>query len=431
MIQQSAASISRDAQKLTSLTDDKHPDRQRGMWSFLTWSFFLAQAVAAHEAFAKGHAAADGDLSDAAAAGADDSAAQKSLAGMPLSGVSGFDIDPAAAAQFAAAIAAGAITPQMWAAFQADPATLQAFMDTLAGHASAAGGAATLGADGYTDATAPGTVAEGPGDSGTNGPGTSGPGTDGPVLGGGPGDGGIHIPGIDLPGGIHIPGIDIHLPIDVAANIGLDDISLHVGDIVNLAVNGEDGIKVDLLGDLLGVQIGGDAGLLGLNVLGHDPLAALLGDDGLLGKIGLTSDLADSPIKTIVTAVPEALEGVGEIAQTVAKVGIETVAGVADVAHDVLGSLLGGLGGLGSQGSIEVAGTASSNVDMYDAGEHTEYGVEIGSASAREAESGSSTADSDSINVVQIVDDVSHDLGNVVGSLLHDAIHELGRVHDA
>ncbi len=133
MIQQSVAQFTRNAQKATSIADDeKLPDRQRGMWSFLTWSFFLAQAVAAHEAFAKGHAMGEqGQDGDASGSGADDAAAQKALAAASMLGTAGFDVDPAAAAMFAAALAAGAITPQMWGAFQNDPAMFQAFIDSL------------------------------------------------------------------------------------------------------------------------------------------------------------------------------------------------------------------------------------------------------------------------------------------------------------
>ncbi len=141
MIQQSIAQFTRNAQKATSIVDDKLPDRQRGMWSFLTWSFFLAQAVAAHEAFAKGHAGGDaGADADGSGSGNGDDAAQKGMPSASMLGVSGFDVDPAAAAQFAAAIAAGLVTPQMLAGFQADPALFQAFVDQLTGNASAAFG---------------------------------------------------------------------------------------------------------------------------------------------------------------------------------------------------------------------------------------------------------------------------------------------------
>lgn len=162
MIQQSIAQFTRNAQKASSIVDDeKLPDRQRGMWSFLTWSFFLAQAVAAHEAFAMGHGGADaGADGDGTAHGADDAAGMKGLAPGSMLGVSGFDGDAAAAAQFAAAIAAGLVTPQMLAGFQADPALFQAFVDQLTADGSHGAGGFSDTASASGDGTSPSTGGE-------------------------------------------------------------------------------------------------------------------------------------------------------------------------------------------------------------------------------------------------------------------------------
>ena len=143
MLHQPVADFDRNAEKLILGAREgvKPADRQRGMWSFLTWSFFLAQALAANEVFAKGAAAADNaqDTAEHATDSAVDAAAKAALANS-FGGVSGDDAAAAAAAQFAAAVAAGLITPAMWAAIGDNPVLFKALLDTLAADHAAAGG---------------------------------------------------------------------------------------------------------------------------------------------------------------------------------------------------------------------------------------------------------------------------------------------------
>jgi len=406
MIQQSAGQFTRNAQKATEIVDDKLPDRQRGMWSFLTWSFFLAQAVASHEAFAKGHAQGESGADGDGAHGGGDSAAAKSLPPGMLSGVSGFDVDPAAAAQFAAAIAAGAITPQMLAAFQSDPSLLKAFIDALTGGGSGHIDQALLDAA-FGDGSS-----EGHGDGGEGGSHGEAPFPSGPI------------------GGITLPGI--HLPVDVAIDLGLE-----LGPDLGLGLEvGHNGINLDVnAGSLLnlGLSLGGDGeplslGLLGLNVLGGEgSLISLTGDHGLLPLgpalapitelTGLAHDLLDQPLH-LATSVATSL--VAPLAQPVTSL-------VGD-ALDTVGST----GLLASGGSIVQSATSLPLLnDLFSHGEHTDYGLELRSSAAADegpmhgSASSSIAGGVEALDVVAIAGHAADGIGDLAGHLLPSVIEEL------
>lgn len=407
MIQQSAGQFTRSAQRATEIVDEKLPDRQRGMWSFLTWSFFLAQAVASHEAFAKGHGASDSSVDgDGPHEGSGDSAAAKGLPPGMLTGISGFDVDPAAAAQFAAAIAAGAITPQMFAAFQSDPSLLKAFIDALTGGGTGLVDQALLDAA-FGDGSSDGNIHTG--DGGTHG---EAPFPSGPI------------------GGITLPGI--HLPVDVAIDLGLE-----LGPDLGLGLEvGNNGINLDVnAGSLLnlGLSLGGEGeplslGLLGLNVLGGEGgLISLTGDHGILplGQAlapithltGLAHDLLDQPLQLATNTATSLLE---PLAQPVTSL-------VGD-ALDAVGST----GLLASGGSIVQAATSLPLLnDLFAHGHHTDYGLELRSSAAADegpmhGTAGSSiTASVEALDVVAIAGHAGDGIGDLAGHVLPSVIEEL------
>lgn len=409
MIQQSAGQFTRSAQKATEIVDDKLPDRQRGMWSFLTWSFFLAQAVASHEAFAKGHAAAEAAADgNGSHDGSGDGGAQKGLPPGMLAGVSGFDVDPAAAAQFAAALASGAITPQMFAAFQGDPAYFKAFIDALTGGGAGHADQALLDASQDHDHDA-----------------ISGSGTDA--------DGGSHgstpFPSGPI-GGITLPGI--HLPVDVAIDLGLElgpDLGLGLGV-------GPGGINLDVhAGSLLnlGLSLGGEGeplslGLLGLNVVGGEgSLLSLSGDHGLLplgsalasvsDNTGLAHDLLDQPLNLASNLASPLLAPLAQPALTL----------VGDI-FDTAGST----GLLASGGSIlQTASSLPLLNDLFSQGQHTDYGVElrstadVGQGATHGGFDSAITTSVDALDVAAIADHAVGGIGDVAGHLLPSVIEEL------
>lgn len=407
MIQQLAGQFTRSAQKATEIVDDKLPDRQRGMWSFLTWSFFLAQAVASHEAFAKGHAPGEGGLDgDGARNGAGDNAATKGLPPGMLAGVNGFDVDPAAAAQFAAALAAGAITPQMFAAFQSDPSLLKAFIDALTG-----GGVGQID-QALLDAAFGDASSHDHGDVSDGGSHGETPFPSGPI------------------GGITLPGI--HLPIDVAIDLGLE-----LGPDLGLGLQvGHDGINLDLnAGSLLnlGLSLGGEGeplslDLLGLNVLGGEGgLISLTGDHGLLPLgpalapitqlTGLAHDLLDQPLQLATS--------------TATSLVAPLVPPVTSLVGDALDAV-GSTGLLASGGSIVQTATSLPLLnDLFAHGQHTDYGLELRSSASADdgpmhGSAGSSiTASVEALDVVAIAGHAADGIGDMAGHLLPSVIEEL------
>lgn len=411
MFQQSIAQFTRNAQKATSIADDdKLPDRQRGMWSFLTWSFFLAQAVAAHEAFAKGHAGGDaGSDADGPGSSNGDDAAQKGLASTSMLGVSGFDVDPAAAAQFAAAIAAGLVTPQMLAGFQADPALFQAFIDQLTGNASAAIGDLTAAAGSAEDL-----AAAGEGDGGSHG---------GPIPG-------IDLPGIDLPGGITLPiDIAIDLGLELGSDLGLglhigglDDISLNLNVAPILGLNfglDGDGLSLSALGiDFLGGNGGGTLGsLLGgeHGVLGGLPLGGAV--EALSGVTGLASDALGGPLGHLASSTSHLLSGGQDLASNIASGLTPVTAPVTSLLGDVLD--YGSHSGLLASGGtiLQSAGSILPLHDLFANGEHTDYGMELQSSQPLDPAHGGSLVASLSANVDTL--DVGALADDALKSLLH------------
>ncbi len=301
MIQQSIAQFTRNAQKASSIVDDeKLPDRQRGMWSFLTWSFFLAQAVAAHEAFAMGHGGADaGADGDGTAHGADDAAGMKGLAPGSMLGVSGFDGDAAAAAQFAAAIAAGLVTPQMLAGFQADPALFQAFVDQLTADGS-------HGAGGFSE-TASASAAGEPGD------GTS------PSTGGEDHPGHGTDPGTDHgPGHGTIPDL-----VDVISGIPpaiLDDLGMITDNVFEHIV--------DPLVDTVSNTLNGT-----LNTLEHVATSALHAVPDILND---TINLVAAPVDTVLGLLGAPSGTLGKATEPLIQIATQATDGVAETAGKLL-----------------------------------------------------------------------------------------------
>lgn len=403
MFQQSIAQFARNAQKATSIVDDdKLPDRQRGMWSFLTWSFFLAQAVATHEAYAKGHGNADSADADGAGSGHDDATGQKAMSPAGMLGASGFDVDPAAAAQFAAAIAAGLVTPQMWAAFQTDPALFQAFVDQLTGQAASGGAGGAI-----LEEIASAVAAEGE-HTGS--------------------DGGIHIPGVDLPG-IHLPG-GITLPIDVAIDLGLE-LGSDIG--LGLHVGGLDDISLNLnVAPILGLHLGFDNGELNLSALGINlassdgggALGGLLGAlplshtlDTLASVTGLGHELVGGPLLGSVTSSLNPV--VGSLTHAAAP--------VTSLAGDAL-EIVSGTGLVASGGSIvQTLGSALPLHELFANGQHTTYGLELQtSQNAHDTPlSASLSTHLETLDVSAVADHLGHGVGDTVGHLLPSVIEEL------
>lgn len=424
MFQQSLAQLQRTAQKATSIVDDRLPDRQRGMWSFLTWSFFLAQAVASHEAYAKGQFGGDAGQDGAGSSGSgDDAAAHQSLASAQMFGLSGFDLDPSGAALLSAAIAAGAITPQMWAAFQADPGLLQAFVDSLKAGAN------------FDVAMAQGLYATdaGSGSSGEHGHGDTGHGDHGT---GGP------IPGIDLPG-IIIPGLPgITLPIQVVTDLGLElggigvglgldtshgldaNVQLNVGSLLGLdaGVSLADGIdlKLDLLG--MHVSLGGEGsslGSIGTLLSGENGALSSLHLDPVINTVthltGLAPDVLSGPINFVTSATSSTLAGLNPITQQASTL-------ISDVTDMPIAKGLFASGGSIVQTASNVLPSLSLD-DLFSNGHHTSYGLAV--AHDDPLLHGSSDTTVTGSDALDVVASAAHDLvDDSLKSLLHGISHD-------
>lgn len=307
--------------------DSKHtPDRQRGMWSFLTWSFFLAQALAAHEAYARGVAPGEGDPGWSADDGAGNGASGAGAGLPPALGVEGFNIDPAAAAKLAAAVSAGLLSPEALQAMQADPSQFAAFVDAVFGQ----GGSQNVVMAGEAAGAVPG---QDPTGSDSEAPGES--------IGG------------------------IVLPVDVAIDLGLE-----VGGALELglSLDGGLGIHLDLNTAPLGLAIDTSQGLdVQLDLLG---MTVSLGTGGGLGGLlsldgGLVSDALDLPL------VGQALGGVGAVTDTIATTATHVVGDIVDL--PVLGSLVSSGGSI-----LHPAGPLTALNDLVgSSGQHTEYAIEL------------------------------------------------------
>lgn len=370
--------------------DARSPDRQRGMWSFLTWSFFLAQAVAAHEAYAKGVAHGDGDADGGAGSGSDNDGSAKGLAPAQPLGVSGFDLDAAAAAKLAAAMAAGMLSADALKAMQADPSAFQAFVDALSGGGS-------IGAAAGASASSGDVVVE---------PGQDGPGND-------PGS----LP--DLPG--------IVLPIDVAIDLGLElggnplldvglgldnglgiHIALNSTPVIDLGASLDGGLDVQL--GLLGmtVGLGTDGGLGGLLSLGG-------GLDGVsltsaLGLVHSATGLPADGFDPILAPVNSVVGGLGDVTTTATSM-------VRDLSDSpVVGSVLA------SGGTIFHALDGLQPVaDFFGAsGQHTAYAIELQSMAGGSVDGSATIAmgtNDDMGAVIDHIDDAATTLSSVVESL--------------
>jgi hypothetical protein len=399
MIQSATANFLLNARRATSDDALRMPDRQRGMWSFLTWSFFLAQAIAAHEAYAKGVMAGEGD---AEGGGGDRDDAGGTAGANPAGalGVNGFDIDPAAAAQMAAAVAAGLLSPDVLKAMQADPAQFQAFLDGLTGAGGAGGGDIIAADDGS--------------ESGEEVPGS------GPVM-----------PDPDTQPSL--PGIV--LPIDVVIDLGLEvggsplldlgvqldgDLGLHVAlgvapiDLaLDASLDGGLNLQLGLLG--MTVAVGGDGGLGGLLALngGLGGLSLASAVETLQTATGLPTDMLDP----VLASVASGAHTVIGTAESIAAPAITLVSDVLD------GGAADGV--LASAGSIlHAVGSAPVSGDFFGhAGQHTSYAIELQQTTtfgAGGGELGSTAAGAmDDLAIVMdhVADDAATTLSNLTDAL--------------
>lgn len=413
MFHQSSAMEKTKLKSQAASGEEKKTDRQRGMWSFLTWSFFLAQAVAANEALAKGHGLQDEGVASAddADAGANDASAFAAFQAQ-LAQVLGFDVDPSAAAKLAAAIAAGDLSAEMLSEMRGEPEQMKGFIERLDGgsSASASTGAVPVSQEGAAEQaqTATQETAQ---------------------------DGGV----VDIPGGLG----DVDLPLDVVIDLGLElgsdlgldlgidtsdglDISLDLNALPILGLNldlGSDGINLDL--GLLGLNLslGGEnggtlGGLLGGGegtLLGGLPLGAAVGT--LNNVTGLASDLLDTPLQLAGGAVSGTVDALGSVTQPVTSI----VADVLDIGGET--------GLLGSGGSILQTAGSSLPIDaLFSNGQHTPYGMEIQAGAGSEgAASGSGNASLDvgMTDLGALAADTLDEAGNSVGHLLPSVIDEL------
>lgn len=414
MVHQSSAILKSKPKTQPAHGEEKKPDRQRGMWSFLTWSFFLAQAVAASEALAKGHGLQDdggGSADDADASGGDASALAAFQA--QLSQVLGFEVDPATAAKLAQALAAGDLSADMLSDMHGDPGQVNSFVESLGG--GAVTGSTSNGSAIYAETAAAGQAQTGSQDVAQDG-------SSGDGLGG--------LGGIDLPVDVAID-LGLELGSDLGIGLGLDtsdgiELSLDLNALPILGLNldlGADGIGLDL--GLLGLNLslGGEnggtlGGLLGGGdgaLLGGLPLGTAVGT--LNDVTGLASDLLDTPLQLAGGTVSGATEALGTVTQPVTSI----VADVLDV---------GGQTGLfGSGGSIlQTAGSSLPINALFSDGQHTSYGLELQAGAGSEDNlngSGTASADVSMTDVGALAAETLDDAGNSVGHLLPSVIDEL------
>lgn len=406
MIEQPVTRVTRDAEKFVIGRGEKdmHPDRQRGMWSFLTWSFFLAQALAANEVFAKGHG---GDLDEPGASDASsaDAAAAKAAALYgALTGLTGPDIDPAALAQFTAAMAALGLNPNALSAAGADPVVLKALMDALAAEGGSVG--YVDGAQAAADGTDPGSHVPGTDDPGSHVPG------DGVIPG---------LPGIDLPG--IIPGI-VDIPLDIIDHLGMtipDLVFNQILDPVLATVGSLLETTVDTLGSITGSVLPVVADIVGDTIhLVEAPIQTVVAilDDVSSVVSSTTSSLTGAVTETADALTHTATDVVQAVATTATDTVEYTVGTATGVADDVLAS-----GGQAIESTVGVVSAVTSSV-LSSGGTYNDYDQQM-------ATTGPSTEIGDTIttttagvesavtDVVDGVHDVTQDATHLASSILN------------
>ena len=364
MFQEPVARFTRDAEKLASDKDGdaRPPERQRGMWSFLTWSFFLAQALAANEVFAKGIMLGQDDANAGAMLGGDDAGKTGGNANGPISGTSTSDYDAAAAAKFTAAMAALGLNPLVWSAIASDPSMIKNLMDAL----TAEGGVHGAAGDGSFTAEAAGTDPSGDGSSG---------------------DPSAHDPGL---GGI------IQIPLEVIDHLGMtiEDIVLH--DVLDPVVTA--------VGDVLGSTINGVSTFVG-------------------STLHAVPDLLNDAIHINVTGV---LENVGSLvnnAVPLVNVATGTVEHLVSTAGDVIGDVVASSSNLlqSTVGAVvTLADGALSSVGPYNPYDQTMQGGQ--SHSAMDDTGSAHTASSSALADIDVVHTLDDTLNKAVHSLT-DALH--------
>lgn len=407
MLHQTAIQFLKDAEKSTlgSRSEAQPADRQRGMWSFLTWSFFLAQALAANEVFAKSHGDDGTNPAEADAASTQDSsAAAQSASANPLSGITGDDAGAATAAQFAAAIAAGVLTPAMWAAAGDNPVLAKALADALSGQPTADGGADMAEATAQ-DSNPPIDEAGPPPETGLVPDVTPLPGL---------------LPGLEpivtpIIGPIIEPIIDL-LPVEVIADLGLelggellDAVDTLVGNVATTVIGSVGTLlasAVPIVGSADGI-LDATTGLVGGSV---DAVTATLTGlvDGTLGTLTSASPLdLGSPIDGLPLPALASLTGDLDLS-----IGDDVASGGA-IVHDLISPI-------------------SSGLDvLYANGLHTDYAVELHTSTSAGDDTlhGGATADL----TIAVSDMAAADLdaaADHAGQTLTKAIEALGSLGD-
>lgn len=332
-------------------------ERNRGLWRFITWSFFLSQIAIAEEFI--GRAAAASELEDGktdrSQAATEANAASLSAA---AAGAATPEPDLAAEAASLRAMADPAVATGL-AADEIDSSTVAAELavllsglsgDSVGGGADAKAAASPMPTpDQAPDQTLPPGVIDVGGDSGH----------------------GVGI-GIDLP---VVGGIDIDLGQGVGVDLGLDlggllDVDLELGIALPGLVQDIASPVLDLTGSVLGTATGVVDSLLGTvdGILLAD--GAVLGglDDGLGVALGLVDDVTGGLLPLLGSADPFSLAGGGLPIDVGAALG--STAGVVDVVDDVVSDATGLpllqsatslLGGVLSLASLDAGGSATAS----------------------------------------------------------------------
>lgn len=300
-------------------------DRQRGLWSFLTWSFFLAQIVAAEE-FLGGGAAHASQHIDGVAHDANDA-----------SGSSGDPIGYATAGSIAGTQEDGQTNPQnaLQAAEQAHQDVHIPGMEYIpvVGTLDGPGADEVQAANGAVSAAAMSDELPGDG-SGSEDGGSPGNGADSGDTGSGPDD------------GITIG--DIHIPSDILPDLGL--ITDPVAELLDNTLS-------DVVPSLLDTTVATLDDLFGAVDQTTDNLGQFLSDVGDVVGGGLDGLL------------PGAGTAVAELTHTLDNV-LDSTTPLVELVQDTTGSLLDGLGTVASAGGDLIQGLLGSSGALSFAHEH-------------------------------------------------------------
>lgn len=352
------------------------PQRERGLWSFLTWSFFLSQ-LAIGNAFAAGAAQAGGGVDLKAPEGTTNPADTANALTAPdfravnMSEPQFSGPSAAAAQEMAGAVNVG---PKAGGAEQLDAAS-EAGAAVEAAAAQSAGGSESLNA-----------VVEG--DSGDGPPSTDVPGAGSELL---PVLGGVLPPVLetvdDLLGGLG-PTLD-GLVVPVVETI--DDLARVLGPTLDHVVDGVLGglqsplvAPVATLAEGLGELVGPAASVAGEIMALADPILDAV--EPVLSPVMSVVDAAAPIVDPIVDVAAPVVSFIEPIAEPL----LQPLAPAVEPVLEILplnignGGLLSGLFGSGgsdavaSSGSLEFAATAeAAGHDLFQAGAYTEFGISL------------------------------------------------------